>query len=150
MSQMWKEKPSKGLIAVIVVAGVVGSAVGSAVVTALLRTPHTDASVDDVLVKTASELNRNMPMMVDELTRIDSTAALPGKKFLYKYTILNMDAMPSSDEFVEGMRPTLVNTYKTSHEMSEFRKMEVTLIYSYSDEEGNEFARVEVEPQDIE
>ncbi|WP_168206913.1 hypothetical protein [Lacipirellula limnantheis] len=48
------------------------------------------------------------------------------------------------------MRPITVNNYRTSKEMSDLRKMGVTLVYSYADEDGNEIAQFEIGPQDIE
>ena len=60
-----------------------------------------------------------------------------------------MDPLPDRQTIVDSMRPITVNNYRTSKEMSDLRKMGVTLVYSYADEKGNEIARFEIGPQDI-
>ena len=149
MSQILKEKPGKGLVVIIAICAVVGAATGSAAVKALFRSNPSDATIDKVLAETASDINRNLPMMVDQFTRINATAPLPGKKLLYKYTLLNLDPLPDRQTIIDSMRPITVNNYKTSQEMDGLREMGVTLVYSYADEKGNEIARFEIGPQDI-
>jgi hypothetical protein len=155
VSELQKEiESSKALKTIFVicaiVGGIVGAATGGAVVTAMFRGPQDSASIDQTLIAAASEINRNMPTMVDQITRIDSTAALPGKKLMYRYTLLDMSDLPGHDDFVEMMRPAMINNYRTSADMADLRKWGVTLVYSYGDETGKEFARFEISPQDIE
>lgn len=149
MSQLLKEKPGKGMVAIMAICAAVGAASGSAAVKALFRSNPSDATIDKVLAETASDINRNLPMMVDQFTRINATAPLPGKKLLYKYTLLNMNPLPDRQTIIDSMRPLTVNNYKTSQEMADLRKWGVTLVYSYADEQGNEVARFEIGPQDI-
>lgn len=150
MSKNLKAKPSIAMVAIVAVSAVVGSFAASTVVKTIFRTQGANLSVDDVLAKATDEINRNLPMMVDQFTRLDSTAALPQRKVLYKYTILNVDPLPDRDTLVGTMRPKMINNYKTSQNMADMRKMRVTLVYAYANDKGNELARFELGPQDIE
>lgn len=150
MTNNQKTKPNIAMIAVVAVSAVVGSFVSSFVVKSLFQTQTANASIDEVLANTANEINRNLPMMVDQNTRLDSTAALPESKLMYRYTILNIDPLPDGDVLVETLRPTTLNNYKTSQDMADLRKMNVTLVYSYADDKGNELAQFQVSPQDFE
>ncbi|MFN5533416.1 MAG: hypothetical protein ACK5F7_22925, partial [Planctomycetaceae bacterium] len=102
-----------------------------------------------VLAKAADETNRRLPMMLDQFTRLDSTAALPQGKLMYKYTIVNLNPLPDRNTLIDKMRPNMINAYKTSQDMAGLRKLRVTLVYKYADEKGNELAQFEVGPQDI-
>ncbi|QDT73821.1 hypothetical protein [Lacipirellula limnantheis] len=86
MSELQKEDSSKTLKTIFAICAVVGGLVvaasGSAAVKALFRSNPSDATIDKVLAETANEINRNLPMMVDQFTRINATAPLPGKKLL--------------------------------------------------------------------
>ena len=87
--------------------------------------------------------------MLDQFTRLDSTAALPQGKLMYKYTIVNLNPLPDRNTLIDKMRPNMINAYKTSQDMAGLRKLRVTLVYKYADEKGNELAQFEVGPQDI-
>ena len=130
-----------------IIGGMVGVLVTTEAVRGLLGNRTSDASVDKVLVQTASEINKNLPMMVDRVTRLDATVAVPGKKLYYRYTLVGIE--PTEDEIISGLRQTAVNNYKTAAEMAGLRKMNVTLVYGYSDEAGNQLGRFEISPDDF-
>ena len=88
-------------------------------------------------------------MMVDAATRLDATAALPGKKFMYKYTLVDSSMIGKAAEIETAMRPMLINNYKTADQMKDFREHGVTLVYSYFDEQGNQLTSFEISPNDF-
>jgi hypothetical protein len=136
-------------VIIIVVAGVssaVGAIVGNSVVQAW-RNNRSDVSIDRTLAKSAEEINRNLPMMVDRVSRLDATAALPGKKLLYRYTLI--DAQLAANGIVSKLRPKAIQNFKTAQNMAALRAMGVTLVYSYYDEAGAELTTFEVGPADI-
>lgn len=149
MSKKETKKPSVLMIAILAATAALSSLAASAVVRTLFRTQGENRSVDDVLAKAADETNRRLPMMLDQFTRLDSTAALPQGKLMYKYTIVNLNPLPDRNTLIDKMRPNMINTYKTSQDMAGLRKLRVTLVYKYADEKGNELAQFEVGPQDI-
>ncbi|MGB0259181.1 MAG: hypothetical protein ACPGES_11065 [Coraliomargarita sp.] len=107
-------------------------------------------TMDRVLVETANELNKNLPIVLDRHTRLDSTIAGSGKKFLYQYTMLNVDpAALNVAEFIREMKPKLIAQYQTRDEMKTFRDMGVELTYSYLSEAGVELVNIQISPQDF-
>ncbi len=58
--------------------------------------------------------------------------------------------MADAAEFIQNIRPRLVNGYHTSSDMAGLRKAGVTLIYVYRDEQGREFAKLDVAANAVE
>jgi hypothetical protein len=135
-------------VTITLLAAIIGSVSGTVAVNSMMG--RGGASIDATLVKTASEINKTMPMMVDQITRLENVMALPGKKLAYNYTLLNLDPMADATEFIQNIRPRLVNGYQTSSDMAGLRKAGVTLIYVYRDEQGREFAKLEVAAHAVE
>ena len=108
------------------------------------------ASVDKELAEIADTMNRSLPIQFDAITRLDSMTAVPNRRLMYKYSIVNTVRPLSSEKLIQEMRPVTLNQYKTAKEMADLRRMKVTLVYRYDDEQGNEIARFEIGPQDIE
>ena len=77
-------------------------------------------------------------------TRLDTTAALPDKKLLYRYTLLTngpvKEVFPDKDEFLAKLKQRTTNNYRTSDEMRWYRESKITLVYRYFDEEGRQYA----------
>ena len=94
-------------------------------------------TIDPVLVKAANEVNRTLPMMLDGITQLDSTVAMPNKTFCYYYTLIGIE--PTSfdkAQFDAIMKPQLTNIYRTSNQMTDFRNRGVNLTYVYKFENG--------------
>jgi hypothetical protein len=150
MSANSSRKPSVAAIAIVAVSAVVGSVVGSALVKSLLQMSGATTSAEQALAQASAEMNRNLPLMVDEFTRLDSTTALPDRKLLYKYTLVNLQTLPDPQTIINSVRPQALANYKQSAEMAELRRIETTLVYTYCDEQGAEVARFEIGPGDLE
>lgn len=94
-------------------------------------------SFDKEMMKVASEFNKSCPIMVDQITRCDNTAALPDKVFLFNYTIITM-TKDSMD--VEGLKknlePLIINSIKTNPAMKYLRDNQVTISSCYKDRNG--------------
>lgn len=94
-------------------------------------------SIDETLMSAASEINKSCPIMVDAETRLDNCGALPNKVFRYNYTLVNYvkDSI-NIGVLEENLRPSLINSVKTSPEMKFQRDNNVTLSYYYKDKAG--------------
>lgn len=103
---------------------------------------------DDTLIKTAIELNKNCPQMVDKETRLDNARAIPGNIFQYNYTLLNFNKDSMDVELYKAsIEPMIVNNASTNADLEPFRKNKVTLIYSFKDDLGNFVTRILVTPE---
>jgi hypothetical protein len=131
---------------ILVMAAIIGAVAGVTTMTWLGGARGT-ASIDAELVKVCDTINRTLPMMVDQMTRLDVTMALPGRVMFYKYTLLGERPVPDAGEFEQAFRPKLVNQYQTSTEMAALRKANVKLVYAYFDEQSRELTRIEITPE---
>lgn len=136
-------KSGTGIVGFIIVLALSASRAGSFM-------GDSPASVDKVLAKTSVEMNKTLPKMVDDVTRLDSLMALPGQKLKYNYTITaHLNPMPSRDDLTREMRPEVVKNYRTAPALAEARKMKVTLVHSYHDMSGRVIGEFEVGPRDL-
>ena len=129
------------------IAAVAGGIVGF---TAFQHFSHRPPSIDQALVATASQMNKNLPMMVDKETRLDNTMPGPDKTIIYRYTLINRSAAEvPKDRLITAIRPQAVANYKTSESMKDFRNNGVTMQYQYSDKSGIFIAEFSVGPKDL-
>jgi hypothetical protein len=107
----------------------------------------TGGMLDKVMLKAAEEINKNCPIMVDSETRLDNAMALPGKKLVYYYTMINYAKEELDvDIFAENMTPTIINAVSSNNEMAFLREKEVTFSYQYKDKNGEFFWTLDVTP----
>lgn len=104
---------------------------------------------DEQLMKTASDLNKSCPIMVDKETRFDNAIALPDKTFQYYYTLINY----TIDELdIEGLntflKKSLINTLKSNPDMENFRKNNVNVNYLYKDKNGIFITKISILPNE--
>ncbi len=107
-----------------------------------------------LLRSVADELNRNLPAVLDKMTRLDSTTAIGENQFLYSYTVLGVTSDELDDgtltqTFAKRMQPQLLNNYRNSASMKLFRDLGVELIYAYRSESGSELTRISISPDDF-
>ncbi|WP_067587339.1 DUF2569 domain-containing protein [Endozoicomonas ascidiicola] len=88
-------------------------------------------SINNVLAKTAKQINMNLPMMVDEETRLDLTMGLD-HSFLYKYTLVNFKADELDSEYLYSvMKPMLTENVCTNEDMKVFLELNIPVEYAY-------------------
>jgi hypothetical protein len=134
--------------------GLVGAVAASVVAVTLFANSGSSESAADIAVReqlavVAESFNAQLPTMLDQYTRLDSTEALPERRFAYRYTIVGMQKIPQRYQIVNEARPKVVKAYRTADNMREMRELNVTVLYVYSDEKGGEVVRFEVGPEDL-
>ena len=108
----------------------------------------TNDNINDILVASAKQINKNLPMMVDQETRLDFTMALK-HKFLYKYTMVNFKTEELDSNYVyETMKPILVKNVCTNEDMKAFVEYKIPVQYSYYGNDGGKISSVTVLPAD--
>ena len=140
---------NKITIAITAVALIIGITFGKGIVQ-LMFAKSDQPPIREVLAYASNKLNATLPMQVDQDTRLDSTIAGPGAVFTYMYTLVNYTGSEySSVDFINTMKPRLINGYKTNPEMAVYRKGEVALHYYYRDKNGSEVAKIIITPKDF-
>ncbi len=110
----------------------------------------TNTQFMDALRITMNTINKQCPIMIDEITRLDSCSiADNGSSVSYFYTITNMDGFDKS-VFKESIKEILVQAVKTNPDMKILRTAKMSINYKYSDPKGGEIVAVQVTPKDYE
>jgi hypothetical protein len=106
-------------------------------------------SVDNTLSQIAAEANKDLPLMIDAQTRLDSITALPGRKIQYNNTLtVAINEEIDIENFRQLTDRTLAAAVKNNPSLESYRKKKVTFIYVYHDKSGKETAAFEYAPQD--
>lgn len=130
---------------IIVAATVIGSVVGSLVVQQVSNRPPT---TERILVQTSNEMNKTLPMMIDQITRLDATYPGPGKVFNYRYTLVGLKAADlKAQEIKDSLEPMLFQNYKTHPAMKDLRDLTTVLKYHYFDDSGAFIVEIEIDPK---
>lgn len=110
---------------------------------------ESETGVDNVLVKAASQINKKLPMNVDENTRLDSVSAVPGRQFIYHYTLVTLNSTDvSADKFDSVVKPQLKNRLCESADMQNFLKNGVTISYLYKGKDGQPIGGAKFAPSE--
>jgi hypothetical protein len=108
-----------------------------------------DATSVEALNRAASQVNKNLPMMVDKDTELVNTMGIPGK-FVYSYRLPN-HAAGNIDKaiFIEAATKQVTNAAcSTPDTRNGFLKKGVSIRYMYSDKDRNHVATIDVTPKD--
>lgn len=145
MSTMWKVLAGIGTVVVILFAGAIGKVVGKSAVDSYYAGKQ-EGITDELLLKTASDLNAKLPMMVDSETRLDSSVAL-NRSFRYNYTLVNYTSFDvSASDLRNALEQKLINNVCTTSEMQVFMKNGVTVGYAYYGKDGRQITVISVSP----
>ncbi len=109
----------------------------------------TESSLDKNLVEIVNELNKSLPMMIDNETLLQNTITLPEKILQYNYILINVDKDTDLDtlEAKNRLEPPIINNYQTNPQMQYMRDNKVTLNYCYKDKSGNYLFMISVKPE---
>ena len=107
-----------------------------------------NGDIKEVLQGFADEVNKTCPQILDEQTRLNRAVAGPGRKFTYMYTITGVEQLDKND-FINAMRPNLLENSQYSDEMESFRQMGAEIKWVYSQENGDEFAHITISPDEF-
>ncbi len=127
-----KSTKSIGILVGIVVAMFAGT-IGRDAVRSLFR-HEPDPRSQAFLGKVASELNRNLPMAVDQETELVNVLGLEAT-IVYNYRLINISSSElDAGQLVQQLQPTATNAACTTPETRDsFLKKGITMRYTYSD-----------------
>lgn len=101
--------------------------------------------VNKKLLAISNQTNKNLPVMIDRDTRLDSTSAIEDG-FVYSYTIMNYSSEDiNSEELSSNIRPQLFNRICTNSSMKVFRDLKAKIVYKYYDKTGNYITDISVD-----
>lgn len=148
MKTVWKVLGVIALLIVVAFAGSIGKLVGKSTVQSFSEGKK-EGAFEEVLTKTANQMNGRLPMMVDKETRLDTTVGGPGKKFTYLYTFVNYSSQEiSSQKLNSSLSQNIRNGACSAKEMEVFFKNDVQVTYKYRGKDGLIIGDIIVNPGD--
>lgn len=107
-----------------------------------------DSEIDATLKSIAAQLNSNLPVMVDPMTRLDSAQA-GDKRFHYNYTLVDYSADdPEAEAIVAELQPSVEWTTCNEDDMRVFFMHGVSTVYSYHGNDGDLIKSITITPAD--
>lgn len=106
--------------------------------------------IDEALNEISKEMNKSLPMVIDEYTTLLTTYGGKGK-VLYRYALnteIFSDYNISKDRWIEAQNKSIKNTFCTSPDMSFYRRYNVTVSWNYVDLEGRFITKIELNQKD--
>ena len=105
--------------------------------------------IGDELQKVSTEMNKTLPMKVDDDTRLDNTQFIAPRTIQYNYTVVALDS-DSMTMDLDGLKKfAMEQTQKqldTAPEMKLFRENDVTMKYNYKDKKGKYLLDFSISP----
>jgi hypothetical protein len=110
---------------------------------------QSDPRSQEFLGKIAAEINRSVPVMIDQETELMPAAGAPGM-LIYNYRLVSYSASQlDSHRFAAGAQQRIAQSVCSRPETrDDFLKKGVTLRYSYFDKDKQHIATVDVTPAD--
>ncbi|SFW17217.1 hypothetical protein SAMN02927921_00323 [Sinomicrobium oceani] len=106
-----------------------------------------DHNTDAELIEIVKEMNKQTPMRVDEMTRLDSVAASGSSGIVYYYTLPDTEISEiNADTINKYVRPVILENVKNNPGLEPLRKKKVTMDYRYYDKKGEFIEEVSVHP----
>ena len=112
--------------------------------------PLFSQDIDEALNEISKEMNKSLPMVIDEYTTLLTTYGGKGK-VLYRYALnteIFSDYNISKDRWIEAQNKSIKNTFCTSPDMSFYRRYNVTVSWNYVDLEGRFITKIELNQKD--
>ena len=145
--------PALGIIAVLIVAGIggqIGKKVGkSAFSPSKPSQQEVEAKLIEGFTTAANQINKKVPMMVDEETRLDRATVGPGARVVYHHTFPRYTSRDIDANWLHtDLRPEVMRKVCDSKGMRKSLQYGGKYVYSYSGSDGVEITRFEIDRND--
>ena len=115
----------------------------------LLKPSNIISDFETELRKTADELNKKCPIMIDSTSRLDNAEVPARKTFQYNCTFITATKADfDSNEFKSSVLPDIIKDFKTSRKVKLFRDNNITVITNYHDKNGEFLIKYALTPKD--
>jgi polyphosphate kinase len=130
-------------------AAIIGGILGCAIVGNMYEAGRNKSRLDFALIQVANDMNKKLPQMIDEQTRLDKVTAGSGK-LMYFFSL--PDSVKSNlalADFENKLQPKTIENYKTNNTMDTLREQKVILEYEYKDKNGEIVFKTSISPKDF-
>ena len=122
--------------AIIIIVAVIGAIAGKFIVSKAFT-----KSIDEQIKIQCEKINKNTPMQIDPVTRLDKATSSPGE-IQYHYTLTGIKEL--SDQQKSALETNTRRQVKVSPDLKPFRDNGIDMSYLYRDESGAEIHRFTV------
>ena len=105
-------------------------------------------NINDELVKTANEINKHAPIVIDSLLTFDNVNALKGNVFQYNYTINVEKSAIDTTELIKIAKESLLEQLKNNPKTSYFKQNNIEIQANYADKNGTKICKIVVLPNE--
>lgn len=99
------------------------------------------------LKKVVLEVNKNVPMAVDEYTQLDSASSIGKANLTYYFSLFDLDKSEVNlDTVNKYLRPSIIENVKNNPDVKILRDNNITLDYLYYDKNGVFVLEISVGP----
>ena len=114
----------------------------------ILKFTNKFGHIDKQLQQEAREKNRTCPQNVDQETRLDNTAAMPGNIFQYNYTLIRRmkDSIQIKD-LRAYLEPSILKNIRTNPDLRYQRDNNVIFNFNYKDKLGVFVLKISITPE---
>ncbi len=90
------------------------------------------------------------PLVIDQITRLDSAKAFPDHTIKHYYTLNTSKENVDLNMLKENVIKNTINEIQNNPQLKPFKGEKITYIQIYSDKDGNEISTITVKPEDYE
>ncbi len=99
-------------------------------------------SINDDLVKTANEINKHCPIIIDSLVKLNTVNALQGNSLQYNYTIQLEKSQIDTVELIKINRQDIISKLKKDSAAKYFKENNIVIRSNYSDKNGAQICSI--------
>lgn len=116
----------------------------------VLKVMFGQPTLDEALLKTTSDINKQCPIMIDSMTRLDNTSILAGKYLAYNYTLLQHadEVRWDTSYYKAAMKQSLLNMLKTNPRLEAGKKEGIGFAATWYDSSGSYICSFVIQPED--
>ena len=112
-------------------------------------TTHSKADVEKAIVRLTKEANQNLPITINNLTRLDHITTGPGLRITFNNTLTTIPTLSIDSQKFEQIMQTQIRTeIRQNNDVLPFLRNGVTLAFTYEGKDGGYIGMASVLPQD--
>ena len=105
-------------------------------------------NINDELIKTANEINKHAPIVLDSLTTFDNVDALKGNILQYNYTLKIDKSAVDSTELTKTAKESMLEQLKKNPKAVYFKQNNIEIHANYTDNNGTQICKIILLPNE--
>ncbi len=103
-------------------------------------------NINDELIKTANEINKHTPIVIDSLTTFENVNALNGNTLQYNYTLNTEKSTVDTTVLIKLVKESLLEQLKNNPKTTYFKENFIEIQANYADSNGAQICTIVIQP----